>query len=366
MMRLADAASAVGAPLVVRGLSKRFGAAQVLENLSLDVAGGEFVSLLGPSGCGKTTLLRLVSGLAQADAGSITLAGRDITRLPAHRRNVGVVFQNYALFPHLNVFGNVAFGLSAQGIRGDVPARVTEALELVRMRDFADRSTAALSGGQQQRVAVARAIVVRPGLLLLDEPFSALDRKLRETMQVELKQLLRRLGITAIFVTHDQEEALVMSDRVAVMNAGRIEQLDTPQALYANPASLYVVDFIGQSSRLAGTVEEVGDGWMQVGTRLGRVRAPARFVRGSRVVAAIRPEAIHLGQAPAGANALSAPLAEMMFLGARTVVHCALAGAAEEDRLMAELARLPDPAPRTGETVELWFWPQDVAVFPAP
>jgi putative spermidine/putrescine transport system ATP-binding protein len=366
MMRLAEASAATGAALAVRGVWKRFGATQVLENLSLDVAGGEFVSLLGPSGCGKTTLLRLIAGLAHADGGAIVVGGREVTRLPAHRRNIGVVFQNYALFPHLNVFGNVAFGLHAQGIRDDVKARVMQALALVRMGDFAERPTGALSGGQQQRVAVARAIAVRPSLLLLDEPFSALDRKLRETMQVELKQLLRQLGITAIFVTHDQEEALVMSDRVAVMNAGRIEQLDTPQALYAHPASLYVVDFIGQSARLSGTVRGTDGDWMVVDTALGTLRAARRFVPGSRVVATIRPEAIHLGAAPAGANAFTAAVAEMMFLGARTVLHCVVEGAADDDRLMVELARLPDPAPHAGAPVTLWFRPEDVAVFPHP
>ena len=363
-----------GAPLVVDGVAKRFGATQVLHELSLAVAGGEFVSLLGPSGCGKTTLLRLVAGLAHADAGRITVGGRDITALPAHKRNVGVVFQNYALFPHLNVAANVAFGLRAQGGGGDVTARVNEALSLVRMSEYAQRPVTALSGGQQQRVAVARAIVVRPSLLLLDEPFSALDRKLRETMQVELKLLLRRLGITAIFVTHDQEEALVMSDRVAVMNAGRIEQLDTPKALYANPASLYVVDFIGQSTRLSAVVQGTDGGFTRLETPLGSILAKCNFTRGSRVVATIRPEAIGLGAAPEGANALTARVAEVMFLGARSVLHCVVpgtsslgaAGDANEDRLLAEVARLPDPMPHGGDTQELWFRPGDVAVFPAP
>jgi putative spermidine/putrescine transport system ATP-binding protein len=355
-----------GAALVVDGVTKRFGATQVLHELSLAVAGGEFVSLLGPSGCGKTTLLRLVSGLVQADAGRIAVGGRDITALPAHRRRVGVVFQNYALFPHLNVAGNVAFGLRAQGASRDAPARVAEALRLVRMEGFADRPVTALSGGQQQRVAVARAIVVRPSLLLLDEPFSALDRKLRETMQVELKLLLRRLGITAIFVTHDQEEALVMSDRVAVMNAGRIEQLDTPKALYASPASLYVVDFIGQSARLPARVEGGEGSLLRLSTPVGPLLGTGSFMPGSKVVATIRPEAIHLGTAPEGANRVDARVAEMMFLGARTVLHCVVPNAGEDDRLLAEVARLPEPAPQPGDSVSLWFHPLDVAVFPAP
>ena len=197
-------------------------------------AQAEFVSLLGPSGCGKTTLLRLVAGLLSPTPARSRSAGRELTRVAAHKRNIGVVFQNYALFPHLTVAENVAFGLQAQGApKAEIGARVREALALVRMEDFADRSVTALSGGQQQRIAVARAIVVKPTLLLLDEPFSALDRKLRETMQIEMRHLLRDLGITSIFVTHDQEEALVMSDRVAVMNEGRIEHLGTPAEVYA-------------------------------------------------------------------------------------------------------------------------------------
>src|SRR6056297_2947844 len=219
------------------------------------VGGGELVSLLGPSGCGKTTLLRIVAGLITADTGDVLLDGRAITSVPVHRRNISVVFQSYALFPHLTVAENVAFGLRARGTaKGDTQGPVREALALVRMSDFADRPVAALSGGQQQRVAVARALIVNPMLLLLDEPFSALDRKLRETMQVELKALLRDRSMTAIFVTHDQDEAMGVSDRIAVMNAGRIEQFAAPSELYARPASAFVMDFVGLSTKLAGRV----------------------------------------------------------------------------------------------------------------
>ena len=196
-----------------------------MSGLDFRVAQGELVSLLGPSGCGKTTLLRIIAGLTGADTGDVVLDGRNISSLPAHKRNISVVFQSYALFPHLSVAENVAFGLRARGVaKSDTGPSVTEALDLVRMSDFAERTVAALSGGQQQRVAVARALIVNPVLLLLDEPFSALDRKLRETMQVELKSLLRDRNMTAIFVTHDQEEAMGVSDRIAVMNAGQIEQ----------------------------------------------------------------------------------------------------------------------------------------------
>ena len=267
--------------LAISGVSKRFGSAVVLDDLSIGVAKGEFVSLLGPSGCGKTTLLRCIAGLLLPDAGSILVGGGEITRLPAHKRNVGVVFQNYALFPHLTVAENIGFGLRAQGVAKAAAApRVAEALALVRMTEHAGKPVTALSGGQQQRVAVARALVVRPSLLLLDEPFSALDRKLRETMQVELKHLLREVGITAIFVTHDQEEALVVSDRIAVMNAGRIEQLADPATLYQRPATLYALDFVGQSTRLSGRVLGMEEGLVLVQTALGVVRAPGSFATG--------------------------------------------------------------------------------------
>ncbi len=361
--RAAEAGASQAGHLVVAGASKRFGAAVVLDDLSISVAKGEFVSLLGPSGCGKTTLLRCVAGLLRPDAGRITVAGQEITRLPAHKRNVGVVFQNYALFPHLTVAENVGFGLRAQGVaKNEAAPRVAEALRLVRMTEHAEKPVTALSGGQQQRIAVARALVVRPSLLLLDEPFSALDRKLRETMQVELKHLLREVGITAIFVTHDQEEALVVSDRIAVMNAGRIEQLADPATLYSRPTSLYVLDFVGQSTRLAGTVTESAAGMVAVETALGLVRAPGSFARDSRVVVAVRPEAVTLEEAGTG-NRISARVSEISFLGSRTQLHLDLP-AEGEDRGVVELPRLPEGV-APGSRVTLAFDPADTMVFPA-
>src|SRR5262249_39371706 len=245
--------------LQLAGLGKSFKQTIVLADLALEVDKGEFVSLLGPSGCGKTTLLRLVAGLLRADRGRVVLDGRDITALPAHRRKVGVVFQNYALFPHLTVAENVAFGPRMQRApRSEVAASVERFLSMVRLAEYADRSVSSLSGGQQQRVAVARALATRPSLLLLDEPFSALDRKLREEMEIELRHLLRELGITAIFVTHDQDEALVMSDRIAVMSGGRIEQFADPATIYARPATPFALDFIGLATRLHGRVVAAG------------------------------------------------------------------------------------------------------------
>ena len=349
--------------LVVSGADKRFGAATVLRDLSLSVAQGEFVSLLGPSGCGKTTLLRCIAGLLHPDRGRITVGGRDITALAAHQRNVGVVFQNYALFPHLTVAENIAFGLRARGIsKAEAGPRVAEALALVRMEVHGDKPVTALSGGQQQRVAVARALVVRPSLLLLDEPFSALDRKLRETMQVELKQLLREVGITAIFVTHDQEEALVVSDRVAVMNAGQIEQLTDPVTLYHAPASLYVLDFVGQSTKLSGKVLSSSDGMIEVQTAFGVLRAPASFMLGSSVAVAVRPEAMVLApQSDTALNALQGRISDISFLGSRTQIHLD-APAEGEDRVILELSRLPAGL-ATGQEVSFGFRVTDTMAF---
>ena len=349
--------------LAVRDVGKRFGAAIVLEKLSIDVAKGEFVSLLGPSGCGKTTLLRCIAGLLRPDAGSITIAGAEITVLPAHKRNVGVVFQNYALFPHLTVAENIGFGLRAQGVaKSEAAPRVAAALALVRMAEHAGKAVTSLSGGQQQRVAVARALVVRPSLLLLDEPFSALDRKLRETMQVELKLLLREVGITAIFVTHDQEEALVVSDRIAVMNAGGIEQLADPATLYQRPATLYVLDFVGQATRLAGTVRGTAANMVTVETALGLVQAPGSFAPGSLAVVAVRPESMVLDAAAEPAmNRVSARVREISFLGSRTQLHLALPDG--EDRGIAELPRLPEGV-GPGSAVALGFRISDTMIFP--
>ncbi|NKX43620.1 ABC transporter ATP-binding protein [Roseibacterium sp. KMU-115] len=235
--------------LRIGGVGKRFGTFTVLDDCSLDVAEGEIVTLLGPSGCGKTTLLRCIAGFWDADSGSITIDGQDMARVPVNRRPVGVVFQSYALFPHLTVARNVGYALRMQGVpRAEAARRVAAALETVSLTGFEDRYPAQLSGGQQQRVAIARVLVMEPRVLLLDEPFNALDAKLRGTMQVELRQLIKSLGLTSIFVTHDQEEALTMSDRIAVMRAGRIEQAAPPDEIFDRPATAYVADFIGSSN----------------------------------------------------------------------------------------------------------------------
>jgi ABC-type Fe3+/spermidine/putrescine transport system ATPase subunit len=235
--------------LHIGAVVKRFGALAVLDRCSLDVAEGEIVTLLGPSGCGKTTLLRCIAGFWDADEGEIRIDGRDVARTAVNHRPVGVVFQGYALFPHLTVAGNVGYGLRMRGMqRAEIARRIGAALETVSLRGFEDRYPAQLSGGQQQRVAIARVLVLEPRVLLLDEPFNALDAKLRGTMQVEMRQLIKRLGMTAIFVTHDQEEALTISDRIAIMRGGRIEQAAPPEEVFDRPASAYVADFIGSSN----------------------------------------------------------------------------------------------------------------------
>jgi len=352
-----------GPYLAIAGVGKRYGEQVVIGNLDLTVGEGEFISLLGPSGCGKTTLLRIIAGLVEADAGSVRVAGTDLTGLPAHKRNIGVVFQNYALFPHLNVSDNVAFGLKARGApAADTEKAVVHALELVRLAEYRARPVTALSGGQQQRVALARAIATRPRLILLDEPLSALDRKLRETMQIELRRILRAEAMTAIFVTHDQEEALVMSDRIAVMNAGRIEQLGTPAEVYAKPATPFVMDFVGLSTRLAGTVESAADGLSQVHTAFGTLAAPGAFRPGAKVVVGLRPEraAIAGGTASSGRNRITARAPEIVYLGSRRVLHFACEG---EDRLLVEVGG--DVAVSGGETT--LEWPvADTLLFPAP
>ena len=335
--------------LDVVGVGKAFRGTTVMSGMDFRVAKGELVSLLGPSGCGKTTLLRIIAGLTSAETGDIVLDGRAITRVPAHKRNISVVFQSYALFPHLTVAENVAFGLRARGVaRGDTGPKVADALALVRMTDFADRPVAALSGGQQQRVAVARALIVDPVLLLLDEPFSALDRKLRETMQVELKSLLRDRGMTAIFVTHDQEEAMGVSDRIAVMNAGRIEQFASPSELYARPASAFVMDFVGLSSRLSGRVEASDAGVMRIATACGAVRAPGALRPGTDVIVGVRPELIRCEE---GENTVRVALADAMVLGAKTHLYGASTG---DDRLLCELPGIHSGLERGQEVTFGW------------
>jgi putative spermidine/putrescine transport system ATP-binding protein len=244
-------------PLTIRGIGKSYGSVVALDDVDLDVRSGEFITLLGPSGSGKTTLLMVLAGFVRPDRGSLRFGDVEMVRTPPHKRNVGMVFQNYALFPHMNVFSNIAFPLKLRGIGGaEAAERVTKSLQLVRLEGLEQRRVDQLSGGQRQRVALARAIVFGPRILLMDEPLSALDKKLREYMQIEIRHLHERLGMTTVYVTHDQREALTMSDRVAVVDRGRIQQLDEPKRLYERPGNKFVADFIGESAFLPVRVEE--------------------------------------------------------------------------------------------------------------
>jgi putative spermidine/putrescine transport system ATP-binding protein len=350
--------------LGIAGVDKRFRDTVVLEGLDLAVGAGELVSLLGPSGCGKTTLLRIVAGLLAPDRGTIHLDGREMTRLPAHRRNVGVVFQNYALFPHLTVADNVAFGLRARRRpAAEVAEAVAHALDLVQLTEYGRRPIGVLSGGQQQRIAVARALAVRPSLLLLDEPLSALDRKLRDTMQIELRRLLKSLGITAIFVTHDQDEALVMSDRIAVMNAGSIEQLGSPAEIYHRPATAFVLEFVGLSSRFPGEVVGVEGERVVVATAAGLLRARGRAAAGARVTLAVRPERIDVGPGGgAGVNRVELTVRDAVFLGSKLILHFdAPAGA----RVVAELPAGVGEKVAPGDVLGAHWSEADTLLFPA-
>jgi spermidine/putrescine ABC transporter ATP-binding subunit len=285
------------AEVVLRNIVARYEQFLAVDNVSLTISSGEFVTLLGPSGCGKSTTLRIIAGLMKPISGSVFFAGRDVTSANAADRNIGMVFQSLALFPHMTVAENVAFGLKMRGLAaGEIEKRVKRMLEIVRLDQFSDRYPSQMSGGQQQRVALARAIAVEPSILILDEPFGALDRKLREAMQVELHQLTREMKITALFVTHDQEEALMLSDSIAVMNKGRIEQYGTPQEIYGAPATRFVADFMGMTNFLQGRVTgRSGDG-LDISIGEATVRTPdySNVPSGSDVTFAVRPEKVLL------------------------------------------------------------------------
>jgi spermidine/putrescine transport system ATP-binding protein len=312
------------------GVNKHFpahgGGVVAVEGVDLAIAPGEFFSLLGPSGCGKTTTLRMLAGFEEPTSGRILLYGRDMVGVPPYRRDVNMVFQHYALFPHMDVYDNIAFGLRHKKVpKDEIERRVTESLRLVELEGRERRRPRQLSGGQQQRVALARALVNRPRALLLDEPLGALDLKLRRAMQLELKRIQREVGITFVYVTHDQEEALTMSDRLAVMNAGRIEQLGTPRELYEQPATRFVADFLGTSNIIGGRVEREGQGWALAG--LGQeervlLRDAGGLRPGQQVEIVVRPEkmALHPVSSPPPPShcALTGTVTEVVYLGTST------------------------------------------------
>jgi spermidine/putrescine ABC transporter ATP-binding subunit len=317
------------ASVELAGVTKRFGNVVAVDDLSLELGTGEFFTLLGPSGCGKTTTLRMIAGFETPSAGTIRIDGADVESLPPHRRPTNTVFQSYALFPHLSVADNVAFGLKRKKVqKAEISKRVDAELERVGLSAEAGRRPAQLSGGQQQRVALARALVMNPRVLLLDEPLGALDLKLRKEMQIELKRIQSQVGITFIYVTHDQEEALSMSDRVAVMSNGVIEQLDEPRTIYDRPLTPFVADFIGDMNFIDGEVVEAGDGGFAVDAGSGVViRGRADAERGKRVRIGIRPErmAAHPGQPDGTANKAAGEVVTKMYLGDQVQLVATLA-----------------------------------------
>ncbi len=352
------------AVITVDHVFKRFGSYVAVRDANFTIARGEFFSMLGPSGCGKTTTLRMIAGFEEPTEGRILLEGQDVSHTPPYRRNVNPVFQHYALFPHMSVRDNVAFGPRSQKLAdAEIEKRVKELLEVVRLAHFAERKPAQLSGGQQQRVALARALVNYPSALLLDEPLGALDLKLRQAMQIELKRIQREVNITFIYVTHDQEEALTMSDRIAVMNEGRVEQIGTPQEIYHSPASVFVANFIGSANLMKATVAEVhGDRATAVIARDHRVDVPAGdwgAKPGGAAIVMVRPERLRLtGNGQAERGAMPTTVQSVVFQG--PVVRCALR-CADGTTLVAHVGpehALPDV--RAGQTIYV-SWDADAA-----
>jgi spermidine/putrescine transport system ATP-binding protein len=311
-----------GVAVELSGVTKSFGEFVAVDELTLEIYEGEFFSLLGPSGCGKTTTLRMIAGFEEPTRGEISVAGEPVQGVPPYRRPVNTVFQSYAIFPHLNVFDNVAFGLRRAGVKGDeLKRRVAQACEMVQLSGFEKRRPSALSGGQQQRVALARALVNRPKVLLLDEPLGALDLKLRKEMQLELKNLQHEVGITFVYVTHDQEEALTMSDRIAVMNEGRVQQVADPATLYELPKNRFVANFIGQTNVFSGMVESANAEKVTLRTRAGtniEAVAPEQGIVevGAEAEAAVRPEKVRFGNA--GDNVVPVRIRQIVYLGVST------------------------------------------------
>jgi spermidine/putrescine transport system ATP-binding protein/putrescine transport system ATP-binding protein len=357
--------------LHIAGVSKRFGDVAAVEDAELGIARGEFFSLLGPSGCGKTTLLRMIAGFEFPDEGEIYIDGARVTDEAPNRRPTNMVFQSYAIFPHLDVFDNIAYGLRRERLaRPELTKRVEEALAMIKLEGFGQRRADQLSGGQRQRVALARALVCRPKVLLLDEPLGALDKRLREAMQIELRELQKSVGITFVFVTHDQEEALSMSDRIAVMSAGRVLQVATPRALYEGPNCREVADFIGTMNFFEGTIAWVEGDTVTADTgpagRLRVANAPD-FARkmGARVLLAIRPEKIVLALTGAGTaqsdNRLSGTLVSGAYLGERSHYQVQVEGLKEPVAVAAQNEGQDTAAHHAGAAVTL-TWPADAMI----
>jgi spermidine/putrescine transport system ATP-binding protein len=346
-------------------VTKRFGAVTAVDDVSLEIGAGEFFSLLGPSGCGKTTTLRMLGGFDLPTTGRIELRGRDVTYAPPDKRPVNMVFQSYALFPHLDVADNIAFGLKRRGVdQAEIRRRTGDILEKVHLPGYEKRRTHELSGGQQQRVALARALVNEPQVLLLDEPLGALDLKLRKRLQVELKRIQMDVGITFVYVTHDQEEALTMSDRIAVMHGGRIEQVGPPEDLYDRPSTSFVADFIGTTNLLSGTIEAIAADLATIRLDSGDACVVATHRRhvGAPVQLSIRPEAIGLVRPSGEGQALVATVEQVAYLGAAVQYQVRTRGGLA----LAALAGKGGPRFDAGESIELVWKPADALILGEP
>lgn len=363
---LTQDATRTGAPtgsVVLTDVVKRYGDQTAVDRLSLTIEPGEFISLLGPSGCGKTTTLRMIAGFEHPDAGEIRISGADVRGIPPHRRDVNTVFQAYALFPHMTVAENVAYGLTQRRTpKAEIRDRVTAALDMVQMRRFSGRRPTQLSGGQQQRIALARALVNRPSVLLLDEPLGALDRQLREEMQLELKLLQSRLGITFVFVTHDQGEALSMSDRIAIMRDGRIDQLADADTVYSRPATAYVAAFVGQQNFFGGTLTQGGTG---VESPHVRVQSAAEPLRGTTGTAAVRPENVTIAADAGGSAAVNAVRGELIGVSHLGETMQYLVRLGDDQSLIVRRPTPQAPHLMLGESVVCSWRAQDVLLFPA-
>ncbi|OHV73700.1 ABC transporter ATP-binding protein [Mesorhizobium sp. LCM 4576] len=353
----AGAAAGANSPAVeFRNIDIAYGKFVAVRDFSLSIRKGSFVTLLGPSGCGKTTILRSIAGLVDISAGQIMIGGRRVDDVPIYKRNIGLVFQSYALFPHKSVFDNVAFGLKYRNVaKPEIKRKVGQALDMVRLPGSEKKLPSQLSGGQQQRIALARAIVFEPQVLLLDEPLSALDANMREEMRVEIKKIQKETGITAIFVTHDQEEALSMSDRIVVMNSGSAEQIGTPEEVYERPATAFVADFLGKANMLSGTVSR-SDGPTIVTLASGQsvnVLSPKPLATGSAVTVVVRPQKLAVGGA--NANRLPGRVASTSYLGGSAIYEVDIGG---KTSIRANAA-INGRVLREGEAVELSFDPDD-------
>ncbi|NGO51789.1 ABC transporter ATP-binding protein [Allomesorhizobium camelthorni] len=347
--------------LSIQNVRKAFGATTVVQDFDLDVERGEFVSFLGPSGCGKTTMLRIVAGFEEPSAGMVMIGGKDVTNLKPNQRDIGMVFQAYALFPNLTVAQNIGFGLKVAGVpRAESDARVAEMLSIIKLPEFGDRYPYQLSGGQQQRVALARALAPKPKLLLLDEPLSALDAKVRVSLREEIRLIQKKLGITTIFVTHDQEEALSMSDRIVVMYGGKAEQVGTPFEIYNKPATRFVASFVGTLNILEGTVSDPASGTVSInGSEIALKRALDGKAAGDEISLALRPEAISVGNHPGRDSSIAGEISDVSFLGSVIRVRVGVG----KNAVSLDTFNSPStPPPVVGETANITFAASDLLV----